>query len=146
MLPPPVVYVAGFLLGLAAGKLWRIAFAIPPRVGLLVGLFCMLFWIGLWVSAVPRFARAKTAISTHRPVTSLITSGIYSRTRNPLYIGWTCLYVGVAMLLQAWWCMVMLIPVAMVIDRGIVRKEEEYLRDKFGEEYLQYKSRVRRWL
>jgi len=143
--PPPPIYIAGFLVGLALGRLWPLA-AIPHRVALTLGLILLAAWLATWAAALPLFARSKTPLSTAKPVASLITSGIYTVTRNPLYVGWTFLYLGVAILVSAWWAIAMLVPVAVVVDCFVVRREEQYLERRFGDQYRDYKQRVRRWL
>jgi protein-S-isoprenylcysteine O-methyltransferase Ste14 len=144
--PPPLVYLAGFVLGLGLDTLVPIPAVLPQRFALPIGLILILAWLVTWVAALPRFAQAKTPLSTRKPVQALITSGIFGVTRNPLYIGWTCLYLGAATLLNAWWAIVLLVPVAIIIDRAVVRKEEDYLERRFGSVYLDYKRKVRRWL
>ena len=94
------------------------------------------------------FRRASTTINPFRPenTTSLVTTGVYGRTRNPMYVGLTLVLLGwAAFLLSAW---ALLGPVAFVlyITRFQIAPEERILSAKFGEEYAAYRSRVRRWL
>jgi protein-S-isoprenylcysteine O-methyltransferase Ste14 len=66
--------------------------------------------------------------------------------RNPAYLAMTLIYAGIASLANALWA-TLLLPVALlVIQRGVIEREERYLEGKFGEEYLSYKERVRRWI
>jgi protein-S-isoprenylcysteine O-methyltransferase Ste14 len=87
-----------------------------------------------------------TNISPLKPAISLVTSGPYPFTRNPLYVAIALLYLGFTMLHNCWWGVVLLAPVLMVLHRGVVRREERYLQLKFGEQYTEYRSRVRRYL
>jgi len=145
VIPPPLIYVAGFSIGLVLSRLYPLH-AIPSRVAVPLGLLFLAAWIATWAGALPQFVRTKTPLSTRKPVTSLITSGIYNVTRNPLYVGWTFLYLAITVFTSAGWALIMLVPVAIVVDWLVVRKEEQYLERKFSDEYRDYKKRVRRWL
>jgi len=87
-----------------------------------------------------------TALAPHRSTTTLISEGPFSLTRNPLYLSVLLLYAGITVLANEVW-MLCLLPVMFVaLDRGAVIHEEEYLERKFGDSYLEYKRRVRRWI
>ena len=76
----------------------------------------------------------------------VLDSGPYALSRNPLYVGLVALYVGLALLGQAFWSLVLL-PVGLgLLWWGAVRPEEDYLAARFGPEYADYRRRVRRWL
>ena len=76
----------------------------------------------------------------------LITSGPYRYTRNPIYVGMTAVYLSVALLANAAWPLVMLPVVLVIVATMVIGREERYLSRTFGEEYLEYCRRVRRWL
>jgi len=76
----------------------------------------------------------------------LITNGHYRFSRNPAYVSLTLLYLGVGILFDNVWILILVIPVFLVMDLWVVRGEERHLSAKFGEEYLRYKASVRRWL
>ena len=143
--PPPLVYLAGFLVGLGL----EIAF---PVDGLPLGLALAgaVVGIGLFValdsSAMQRFRRAGTNVIPFRPTTAIVTSGPYRFTRNPMYVGMACLYAGLALAFGVIWALAILPAVLLFIDRQVIAREERYLEGKFGEEYLAYKRRVRRWV
>jgi len=67
-------------------------------------------------------------------------------TRNPIYIGFTLLYFGIAILATSIWMLLLLVPLLIVLQRGVVEREEAYLETKFGEAYEKYQARVPRWL
>lgn len=94
------------------------------------------------------FRRAKTTVNPLRPekASALVTTGIYARTRNPMYVGMTLVLVGVAAWL--WWWPALLAPVVYVayITHFQIRPEERALQRKFGAEFDAYTRRVRRWL
>jgi protein-S-isoprenylcysteine O-methyltransferase Ste14 len=67
-------------------------------------------------------------------------------TRNPIYIGFTLAYFGIAILATSVWMLFLLVPLLIILQRGVVKREESYLNAKFGEAYDKYKVRVPRWL
>ncbi|HKH13010.1 MAG TPA: isoprenylcysteine carboxylmethyltransferase family protein, partial [Rubrobacter sp.] len=87
-----------------------------------------------------------TNVNPSRPTTAIVQAGPYRYTRNPLYVGMVVMYAGFAARANALPA-ALLLPVALhLVDRGVVRREERYLEDKFGGEYLRYEGRVRRWI
>ena len=76
----------------------------------------------------------------------MVTQGPFQYTRNPAYLSMTIIYTGISSLVNALWA-ILLLPVALlVIQRGVIEREERYLERKFGEEYIRYKAQVRRWI
>lgn len=90
--------------------------------------------------------RAHTNIDPRQPTTTIVVEGPYRFTRNPIYLSLTLLYSGLTVLFNAL-SGLLLLPIALIIlRRGVIEREERYLERKFGEQYLSYKQRVRRWL
>ena len=89
---------------------------------------------------------ADTTIRTDKPVSSLIQDGPFRYSRNPGYVALTMLYAGIAVRRNALWAILLLPVVVYVIQREVIVREERYLERTFGEEYLNYKARVRRWV
>ena len=89
---------------------------------------------------------ADTTLRTDKPVSSLVQEGPFHYSRNPGYLSLTMIYAGIAVLRNALWA-ILLLPLALyVIQREVIEREERYLERTFGEEYLAYKARVRRWV
>lgn len=143
---PPVIYLGALVAGLltqgAIGGVLSLPLALRIALG---GLLLALGVIGS-VGFARRFEDAGQEQSPLSPTTKLVTDGVYARSRNPAYVSLTFVYVGLALLLDNFWMLVYLAPVLVVMHFGVVLREERYLELKFGEEYLDYKSRVRRWL
>jgi len=93
-----------------------------------------------------RLVAAGTNIPPNLPATALVVDGIYERTRNPLYLGSTLVYLGLSIAAGSLWAMVLAVPLLWVINVGVIAREERYLERKFGDTYRAYKSRVRRWV
>ena len=85
-------------------------------------------------------------IRTDKPVPRLTTEGPFRYTRNPSYLALAMIYAGIAVLRNSLWAMLLLPFAVIVIQREVIGREERYLERTFGEEYLDYKERVRRWV
>ncbi len=144
-IPPPVIYVAALAIGFVLNYLWPLSplsgssrYVIGSVVPLVGGLIMPL--------VLRRFRRAGTTFDVRKPASALITEGPYRFSRNPSYVSLTLLYLGIGILLNNGWILILLAPVFLVMDLWVVRREERHLEAKFGEEYLRYKLAVRRWL
>ena len=89
---------------------------------------------------------ADTTLRIDKPVSSLVEDGPFRYSRNPGYLSLTMLYTGIAILRNALWAILLVPLVLYVIQREVIEREERYLQRTFGEEYLAYKRRVRRWV
>jgi protein-S-isoprenylcysteine O-methyltransferase Ste14 len=145
--PPPVLYGAGLVIGLVLHALHPIHIA-SSYVSVVRGAGIALTAMGLFLSAsVMRvFGAAGTPIPPYRPTARLVFSGPYRYSRNPDYIGQALLYVGIALVANSWWPLFILPLVLFVVQRFVIEREERYLEAKFGDEYREYRARVRRWL
>ena len=146
--PPPLVFLAGVVLGLGADYLFalpalpRAAGAGPLWLGLAFG-GSGLFLI-LWAARC--FSRAGTAIPPYKPATTLVTEGPYRRSRNPIYLGMALIYLGVVCATSSLSVLVLFPLVLLVMEFGVIRREERYLARVFGEAYENYRREVRRWI
>jgi protein-S-isoprenylcysteine O-methyltransferase Ste14 len=137
----------------AAGLTWLIA-TVTPRLHL------SLAWRGpaaaalisagvvLIVASRAALARADTTFSPVAPArsSSLVTTGVYRFTRNPMYLGMTLALVALAVLLASPEALVVSLAFVAYIDRFQVRPEERVLRVLFGTDCDAYRARVRRWV
>jgi protein-S-isoprenylcysteine O-methyltransferase Ste14 len=142
--PPPLIYAAGFLTGLALER--RRPLPRPPRAARRAGVAVALLGAALPASGATLFRRSGTSVVPVRPATALVTAGPYRLTRNPMYVGFGLVHAGLALRRRSTWALLMLAPVLAVVDRVVIRREERYLERTFGEEYHSYAGRVRRWL
>ena len=144
-IPPPLFYVAGFLVGVVV----ELAFPIdrpPLAITVAVTLIGAAAWLALDGAAMLHFRRAETSMVPFNPTTALVTSGPYRFTRNPMYLGMAFLYAAVALASGVIWALAILPVVIALVDRLVIAREEPYLERKFGHAYRDYRSRVRRWL
>ncbi len=143
--PPPLYYVAGFLVGVALELVFPTSWP-PLGVRLAATLIAGGAWVALDGAAMVSFRRAGTSMVPMNPITALVTSGPYRLTRNPMYLGMAFLYVAFAFALGVIWALAFLPAVVVIVDRFVIAREEPYLERKFGQAYRDYKVRVRRWL
>jgi protein-S-isoprenylcysteine O-methyltransferase Ste14 len=143
--PPPFAYagavIGGYLLNRAwpapigDGRWWDVGAAI-----------LVVAWAALTISSFGHFWRRRTTIIPHRPANALVVAGPYRFTRNPLYLGLALLTAALAIVLNTWWPVVLLVPALIIIRVTVIAREESYLRRRFGAEYEAYMRRVRRWI
>ena len=143
---PPVLYlgalVAGLLTQTAIGG--TVFGAILPRV--LIGVPLVLLGAVGSVLFARQFEDAGQGKDPLSPTSTIIRDGVFAWSRNPAYVSLTFVYLGLAVLLNNLWMFVYLVPVLVLMHYGVILREERYLEMKFGEEYLDYKSKVRRWI
>ena len=144
-LPPPFIYVAGLAAG-GVAEFIRSTDGPPWPISVAIGLAGVLAFMALAGAAVGRFRRAGTSENPFRPSTALVFDGPFRFTRNPMYLGMAALYVGLAFVLGLMWALVLLPFVLLAVDRLVIAREEPYLERKFGQDYVEYKKRVRRWI
>jgi protein-S-isoprenylcysteine O-methyltransferase Ste14 len=148
--PPPLLLVAAFLAGWFVETNWiRLHLADSPaamRALCVIGSIALLCGVSLITWGVLTFIRARTALIPHHAASRLVQTGPYRFTRNPMYTGFTLVYVGVSLFLNAAWPLLFLPVALLALFHFVIRKEERYLTAAFGDEYTSYQRRVRRWL
>lgn len=145
--PPPLIFLGFLVAGWGLGHLLgepSLGLDVPVRRGLAVA--GLVIGLGVEVWAVGLFRRARTAPEPWRPTTALVTSGVYRFTRNPIYLGFAVVCLGLAVGLDSPLAILFLLPCLVVIDRFVIQREERYLAGLFGDAYDAYRRRVRRWL
>jgi protein-S-isoprenylcysteine O-methyltransferase Ste14 len=145
--PPPLLYAVAFLAGYLLHRAYPLAIVADGSLALeIAGAICVGVWALFMGAAFASFLRARTNILPNRPAVTLVTTGPYRFTRNPMYVSLVLLYVGGALLLDTWWPLFFLPLVIVAIDRLVIAREERYLLDAFGGHYDAYCRRVRRWI
>lgn len=146
IIPAPVAWALAFVLGLTLDWLVPLPYvpAAFPRIWVGIVIFGTGFALSLW--AIMNFRKAGTRIEPYKPTTSIVAVGPYRFTRNPMYSGMLIGQIGLSVGFNSFWLLAALVPFYLVLRHGVVAREEAYLERKFGAGYLDYKSRVRRWL
>ena len=90
--------------------------------------------------------RAGTNVNPDKPTITIVATGPYGYTRNPMYLSLCLLHLGIALLINGVLPVLFVVPLVLTLHFGVIKREERYLAAKFGEPYLAYQRRVRRWL
>ena len=143
--PPPILYLGALTLGVALDFLWPL----PVLAGVtryVVASAVVILSALIMPPVLARFRRAATPFDVRKGASALITDGPYRFSRNPAYLSLTMLYLGIGIFLNSGWVLISVIPVFLAMDLWVVRREEAHLEARFGDEYRNYKAKVRRWL
>lgn len=141
---PPLIYLVAVVVSLILHLLVPLALPLP---GAARWIGAGVFLIGIAVMSAGRmqFIRAGTNVNPMQPATLIVSSGIYRFTRNPMYVGMTTAFIGLALVTRVGWLLIVLPVVLALMHWGVVLREERYLSRKFGAEYDAYRARVRRY-
>ena len=133
------------MLGLILHLVWPMSL-LPRRFGGALGLPVTLLAIGLFVSAVRTFTAAGTPVPGNQTTTAIVQRGPYRFSRNPIYLAFSLLQLGIALWVNSRWLVITLLVAVAVMSLVVIPKEERYLEARFPSEYPPYKASVRRWL
>jgi protein-S-isoprenylcysteine O-methyltransferase Ste14 len=138
-------YLASIVVGLAFQWMWPrplvSGVALGPLGGALVVVSILLFG-----ASVQRFRVAGTPVPARKPTTAIVQTGPYRFSRNPIYLAFSLLQLGIAVWVNSWWLVATLAAAVAIIHYVVIPREERYLEARFGTAYLDYKVSVRRWL
>ncbi|MED5239412.1 MAG: isoprenylcysteine carboxylmethyltransferase family protein [Pseudomonadota bacterium] len=145
MMPPPALYLGGLLMGYGIDQATDFpALTFAGNLWLMLGL--AVAGMLLVLAAVIQLRRAKTTVMPHRAARTLLTNGVFALSRNPIYLGFTCLAAAMALSQQSAGMLLMLIPVVWVIHSHVIAAEEAFHAQQFGAQWQAYCQRTRRWL
>jgi protein-S-isoprenylcysteine O-methyltransferase Ste14 len=143
--PPPLIFLLFLVLGYFLNRIYPLSVLNRPLNIIISAIF---FAYAALTAGLAFYYMKKsgTNINTRKPTNTIVTISVYSYTRNPIYLSMIILLIAFALFLNALW-MIIVIPVfVLVMQKGVIEREEAYLENKFGSEYLNYKKRVRRWI
>lgn len=144
--PPPILYLSSLAVAVILDRLLPLSHWQSGKITTIIGVALALLAMVIFASAWMRFKQAGTHAPHWMPTTSLVTDGIFAYSRNPIYVAMTMLYLGIAMIVASLWMLILLPPLLIVMQLGVIKREEAYLREKFGQPYIDYCARVRRWV
>ena len=142
---PPLVYLATIVTGSLLELAWPSAF-LPRGFAIPLGSALVVAAVALFVYSVGRFRAAGTPVPGNQPTTAIVRAGPYRFSRNPIYLAFSFLQLGIAVSVNSLWLVATLIAAIALMTAVVIPREEWYLERKFGAEYLDYKARVRRWI
>ena len=147
-MPPPLILLAGFLIGYGLDDLVSLPLVSQDESRALLVVQWGLLGLGaafsLW--GFVTFLRARTGVLPNQSVTQFITHGPYRFSRNPMYVGLTLMYLGFTRWANSLWPLLMLPLALWALWKLVIQKEEAYLAKAFGDAYHDYKQKVRRWI
>jgi protein-S-isoprenylcysteine O-methyltransferase Ste14 len=143
---PPLAWAIAVIAGLALNWLLPLPFLPAELRAAWLGAVVFVLALALFAWSIVTITSAGSSVPTNRPTTTVVESGPYQFTRNPIYLSMALSLIGLAMVFDNLWLLLMLAAFALVIRYGVVAREEAYLERKFGDVYRDYRSRVRRWL
>jgi len=143
--PPPVIYLTFLVSGVVMDSPW-IGGQLSAPLDMAAGAVVLVVAIILSLYSVPRHRKEGSNVEPWKPTTKIFSDGIYGRSRNPIYLAMALLFAGIALVAGSTMALAYLIPCLLVIRFYVIAREESYLEQKFGAEYLDYKARVRRWI
>lgn len=143
--PPPLIYAFFFSFGYGLNLLFP-ANELVPEIMRPAGITMALIAALLTFTGIVTMKRARTHVDPYKATSNIVTTGPFRFSRNPLYLSLTLLYIGAALAIPMLWSLATL-PLALIIMQwGVIGREERYLEKKFGEEYLKYKESTPRWI
>jgi len=144
ILPPIWLFIA--ILSSYALNRWFPIAALVHEPWNYAGIALILFGGSLSIPSALSFRRAGTPVVPFTPSTALVTTGWFRVTRNPMYLGMVIVLIGVALLARSLSAWLPLPAFIAIIHFRFIRGEERFLEDIFGQQYRDYRARVRRWV
>lgn len=144
-IPAPILTIAHIGIALVLGNLLPLPIPAPAFV-LWLGVSLSALGLLLGVLAAIEFRRNRAARGSKVSAPGLVTSGIYRRTRNPVYLGFVLLLIGFPLSAGSYWGILLVWPLVVLMNRFVIQPEESQLEKRFKNQYAEYQVRVRRWL
>jgi protein-S-isoprenylcysteine O-methyltransferase Ste14 len=142
---PPLLYAGALIVALLINLILPLPI-FGDTLGRWFGLLLAILGAGIGAWGTYSLITGGTNVNPTLPTTSIVTSGPYQFSRNPLYLALTLIFIGLTLIMNTWWGILALIPLLLVMHNAVVLREERYLEEKFGESYRHYRSQVRRYL
>jgi protein-S-isoprenylcysteine O-methyltransferase Ste14 len=144
LLRPPIIFLCAILLGIVLSRAWPLHF-VSPGVRLL-GPIVTACAVVLFLLSYREFRRAGTSVQGSKRSTTIVRTGPYRFSRNPIYLAFILLVLGLSVWLNTLWLFVTLVPAVGIIAVVVIPREERFLERNFNDQYSSYKAQVRRWL
>jgi protein-S-isoprenylcysteine O-methyltransferase Ste14 len=144
---PPLIYLEFLIIGLAMNLYYPLSLSSSETAVIMIlglGVIACGLAVGAW--ALSAMWRAEVSPLPWKQPARLVVDGPFRFSRNPVYVSLAIMYLGLSVALNTLWPPAFLVFAIIIVDRGIILQEERFLEKKFGEEYLSYKVRVRRWI
>jgi protein-S-isoprenylcysteine O-methyltransferase Ste14 len=144
LLRPPIIFLCAILLGIALNHAWPLHF-LSPMVRLL-GPLVTACAVLLFLLSYREFRAAGTSVRGSERTTTIVRTGPYRFSRNPIYLAFILFVLGLSVWFNNAWLLVTLVPAVGLIAMVVIPREERFLERNFNDHYSSYRARVRRWL
>jgi protein-S-isoprenylcysteine O-methyltransferase Ste14 len=144
LLRPPLVFLSAILLGVIMNLIWPLPVGPPLLVP--IGIALALAAVVLFSLSLREFRAAGTSVRGSERTTTIVGTGPYRFSRNPIYLSFVTFQLGLALSFNNVWLLITLAPAAAFIATMIIPREEQFLERNFQTQYADYKASVRRWL
>ena len=143
---PASIQFSSVFVGLAIHWLWPVTIPFAAGVGRVAGPATIALGAAVIAWSFLQFAKTSTTLRPDRAANTLIRTGPFRYSRNPLYVSVCFLHVGIALWVNSLWLLSMVVVTVVLMSRAVIAPEEEYLEREFGGEYIAFEASVRRWL
>ena len=143
--PPPLIFLGFILVSAIIDYFYPLSFdtAMPSKM---LGYGVIIVALLIVFIASRSFKKVKTNIEPWKPTSKIVSEGVFAYSRNPIYLAFALVPIGLGIILGSVWILLSFIPAVICTYFVAIKKEEQYLEQKFGSEYLDYKTKGRRWL
>ena len=146
-IPPPLIYALTFIAAIFIQKSVYIDDALfRLRLTRGIGILFLIAAFFFLASSLAKFFKTRNTVILIKPASSLQTDGVYAISRNPMYVGLLFIYLGITCFIGNWWNIILIPLLTFIMQAYVIKSEEKYLERAFGNEFIEYKKRVRRWL
>jgi protein-S-isoprenylcysteine O-methyltransferase Ste14 len=146
-IPPPLFYILIFIAAIIIQKMIPVEGKFfqshTIKVAGIIFIIIAFFFLS---RSLRQFFQSKNTVILIKPASSLQKTGIYSISRNPMYVGLTIVYLGITCFIGNWWNIILFPILFLIVQEYIIKREEKYLELEFGQQYLDYRKVVRRWI
>ena len=144
LLRPPVIFLSAILLGITLNYAFPLPFV--PSTLRQLGPVVIVCAVLLFVLSFREFRAAGTSVRGSERSTTIVRTGPYRFSRNPIYLSFILVLLGLAVWLDDLWLLITLVPAVGFIATVVIPREERFLEREFHDQYSSYKAAVRRWL
>lgn len=145
---PPILYVSSAIAAFVLGRFWGVLWIFENSTALFLAAGIIVVILGFALDFYSLFTLRKhfTTVMPTKSASNLVTSGPFSISCNPIYLGNTIITFGLTLLFQSFWYLLFGLVAAVITNEIVIKREEHHLLEMFGDKWENYTHRVRRWL
>lgn len=145
---PPILYLSSAIVAYTIGRLWGVLWITDLFSTLfsVTGIIIIIIGFALDFYSLSTLRKHFTTVMPTKAASNLVTSGPFSISRNPIYLGNTIITLGLTLYFQSFWYILFGLVAAIITNEIVIKREESHLLEMFGDEWKNYTQKVRRWL